>query len=144
MKYLIFAAAAFGFAASSALAEEMITTPYEGSFDDAGFAVESAIVDRGLVVDHVSHVGDMLNRTGADVGADTQIFDAADIYMFCSAVLSRAVMEADPANIVHCPYPIFIIDQGGEVVIGHRAYPDGEMQEVQSLLSEIVEEAVSF
>lgn len=143
MKHLIFAAI-FGFAASAAHAEDMISVPYDGSFDDASFAVENAIVDRGLVVDHVSHVGDMLNRTGADLGADAKIFDAADIYMFCSAVFSREVMEADPMNIVHCPYPIFVIDQGGEVTIGHRVYPEGDMQKVQTLLSEIVEEAVSF
>jgi hypothetical protein len=55
------AALAFGGAAQ---AQDVITFDWDGSFDDATFAVESAILDRGLVIDLMSHVGDMLNRTG--------------------------------------------------------------------------------
>lgn len=125
-----------------AAAEQATTYAYDGSFDDATFAVESAIVGRGLVIDLQSHVGEMLNRTGADVGSDVKIFEAADIFLFCSATLSREVMEADPMNIAHCPYGIFVADQGGEVLIGYRNYPDGEMQKVQAMLDEIVQEAL--
>jgi uncharacterized protein (DUF302 family) len=143
MKRLIFAAL-FGLAASAAHADgAAVTVPFEGSFDDATFAVESAIVGRGLVIDYVSHVGEMLNRTGGDVGSDRMLFDQADVFMFCSAVLSREMMEADPMNIVHCPYGIFVADQGGDVTIGYKVYPEGEMQKVQSLLAEIAQEAVS-
>ena len=38
------------------------TYDFDGSFDDATFAVESAIVGAGLVIDYVSHTGEMLNR----------------------------------------------------------------------------------
>jgi len=62
--------------------------------------------------------------------------------LFCSAVLSRKVMEADPMNIAHCPYGIFVTDKDGKVSVGYRNYPDGPMQEVQSLLDDIVREAV--
>lgn len=133
----------FGLAASAAHAEGVVTVPYPGSFDDAAFAVESAIVGKGLVIDYVSHVGEMLARTGADVGSDVTLFEEADVFLFCSAVTSREVMEADPMNIAHCPYGIFVADQGGEVVVGYRGYPEGEMQKVQALLAEIVEEAVA-
>lgn len=119
------------------------TYPFNGSFEDATFSVESAIVNKGLVVDYVSHTGEMLNRTGADVGSDVKIFDAADIFIFCSAVLSRKMMEADPMNIAYCPYGIFVADQDGKVVVGYRNYPEGIMQEVQALLDGIVREAVS-
>jgi len=115
---------------------------FDGSFDDATFSVESAIVDRGLVIDYVSHTGEMLNRTAGDVGSDTKLFEAADIFVFCSAVLSRKVMEADPMNIAHCPYGIFVADREGQVMVGYRNYPDGPMQEVQALLDEIAQEAV--
>lgn len=135
--------AAISLLAPPALAGDQATTyPYDGSFDDATFAVESAIVGRGLVIDLQSHVGEMLNRTGADVGSDVMIFDAADIFLFCSATLSREVMEADPMNIAHCPYGIFVADQGGKVLIGYRNYPDGEMQKVQAMLDDIVQEAL--
>lgn len=125
-----------------ALAGEATTYPFDGSFDDATFAVESAIVGRGLVIDLRSHVGEMLNRTGADVGSDVKIFDAADIFLFCSATLSREVMEADPMNIAHCPYGIFVAEREGAVMVGYRNMPAGEMQKVQAFLDEIVQEAL--
>lgn len=122
-------------------AQEAVTYSFDGSYDDAAFAVESAIVGKGLVIDYISHVGEMLARTGADVGSDTKLFDNAQIFIFCSAVVSREVMEADPANIVHCPYGIYVAERDGSVTIGHRNYPDGPMDRVESLLKEIVTEA---
>jgi uncharacterized protein (DUF302 family) len=127
----------------AAVAQDAITYPFDGSFEDASFAVENAIIDRGLVIDFTSHVGDMLNRTGADVGSNVAIFDNAQIFLFCSAAVSRRVMEADPMNIMHCPYGIFVADMGGEVMIGHRDYPDGPMQEVEALLDAIILEATA-
>jgi uncharacterized protein (DUF302 family) len=134
---------AVAISATTALADEATTYAFDGTFEDAAFGVESAIVDRGLVIDYVSHTGEMLNRTGADVGSDVTLFDEADIYLFCSAVLSRKVMEADPMNIAHCPYGIFVADRDGKVMVGYRNLPDGPMQEVQALLDEIAKEAVA-
>lgn len=125
-----------------AAAGEAVTYDFDGSFEDATFAVESAIVGRGLVIDYVSHTGDMLARTAADVGSDQKLFDGADIFLFCSAQLSRKVMEADPMNIAHCPYGIFVAERDGKVMVGFREYPDGPMQEVQALLDDIVQEAL--
>jgi hypothetical protein len=51
-------------------------------------------------------------------------------------------MEANPMNIAHCPYGIFVAERGGEVMIGYREYPEGEMQKVEALLAEIVKEAL--
>ncbi|WP_372990051.1 DUF302 domain-containing protein [Sulfitobacter sp.] len=128
-------------AAPLAAQDQMVSYPYDGSFEDATFAVENAIIGKGLVIDYVSHTGEMLNRTAADVGSDIEIFKSADVFLFCSAVLSRKVMEADPANIAHCPYGIFVTDTQGEVAIGYRTYPEGPMQEVQAFLDEIVKSA---
>jgi uncharacterized protein (DUF302 family) len=127
---------------AAASAEGVSTYTTDASFEDAAFAVEQAIVGRGLVVDFVSHVGEMLARTRSDVGSDVELFDAADVFLFCSAVTSRSVMEADPLNIAYCPYGIFVADKDGEVMVGFRNYPDGPMQEVQTLLDEIAQEAV--
>ena len=126
-----------------AIAQDAITYPFDGSFEDASFAIENAIIDRGLVIDYTSHVGEMLNRTAADMGSDVVIFDNAQIFLFCSAAVSRRVMEADPMNIMHCPYGIFVADRDGEVMIGHRDYPDGPMQEVEALLDAIILEATA-
>jgi len=135
-------AAMFGLAAAPVAAQEVVTYPFEGTFGDAAFAVESAILDRGLVIDLTSHVGDMLNRTREDVGSDVKLFEAADIFVFCSATVSREVMEADPMNIGHCPYGIFVAEREDKVMVGYRTYPEGEMQKVQALLDEIVQEAL--
>nr|WP_321443022.1 DUF302 domain-containing protein [uncultured Cohaesibacter sp.] len=131
-----------GAAADDHMAKVATVYPFEGTFDDATFAVESAIVDKGLVIDYVSHTGDMLARTAADVGSDKKLFDGADVFLFCSAVVSRKVMEADPMNIAHCPYSIFVTDRDGKVSVGYRNMPKGPMQEVQALLDDIVKAAL--
>ncbi|NKX45737.1 DUF302 domain-containing protein [Roseibacterium sp. KMU-115] len=136
-------ATALATAPLAAHAQEAIMFDYDGSYEDAAFAVENAIVNRGLVIDYVSHVGEMLNRTGADVGSTAALFDNAQVFLFCSAAVSRRVMEADPMNIVHCPYGIFVAERDGAVMIGHRDYPDGAMQEVEALLDAIILEATA-
>lgn len=131
-------------AASPALAADgVVTQTYDGSFEDATFSVESAILDRGLVVDHRSHVGEMLERTRAEVGGK-MLFDNADVFLFCSATVSRQVMEADPANIAYCPYGVFVTDHDGRVEIGYREYPAGAMDAVEELLDGIVRDALAF
>jgi len=121
-----------------------VTFEVEGSFEDVVFAVEDAIVSAGLVVDHVSHTGEMLERTRADVGSDKVLFTGADIFSFCSAKVSRQVIEADPMNVQFCPYTIFVLetpDKPGLITVGHRAYDD-TMAPVQELLTGIVKDAV--
>lgn len=142
MKRIPFTALIGIFAASAAAADEASIYPFDGSFEDATFSVESAIIGQGLVIDYVSHTGEMLNRTGEDVGSDVTLFTAADIFVFCSASISRQVMELDPMNIAHCPYGIFVAERDGEVMIGYRNYPEGEMQLVQDLLGAIVADAL--
>jgi uncharacterized protein (DUF302 family) len=143
MKSVFLGAVFVAIFASNAVADDTSTVyNFEDSFADATFSVESAIIGKGLVIDYVSHTGEMLNRTGADVGSTTKLFEAADIFVFCSAVLSRKVMEINPMNIAHCPYGIFVADREGQVTIGYRNYPRGPMQGVQSLLDEIVQDAL--
>lgn len=142
MKHVLLAATLGLALAGNAQASDPFIYEFDGSFDDATFAVESAIVGQGLVIDYVSHVGEMLNRTGADVGSDAVIFKNADIFLFCSAVLSRQVMQADPMNITHCPYGIFVTETDDGVRVGYQDYPDGPMQAVENLLQQIVAEAV--
>jgi uncharacterized protein (DUF302 family) len=142
MRQVLCAAAIYALSTPVFAEGQAITYDYDGSFEDATFAVENAIIGKGLVVDYVSHTGEMLNRTGPDVGSDVEIFKGADVYLFCSAVVSRRVMEADPMNIVHCPYSIFVADIEGKVTVGYPTFPDGPMQEVQALLDEITKTAL--
>ncbi|SNR48899.1 hypothetical protein SAMN06265370_1073 [Puniceibacterium sediminis] len=133
--------------AAPALAQDVVTYDTDQSFDDVTFGLESAIVDRGLVIDHVSRVGEMLERTRGDVGSDVVLFQDANVYSFCSAALSRKVMEADPMNIRFCPYDIFVMtrpDTPDTTTIGFRSFPDGEMKEVETLLDGIARAAIGL
>ena len=134
-------------AATPLLAQDMVTYKTDQAFEDVTFGLESAILDAGLVIDHVSHVGEMLERTRGDVGSDVELYKEADAYSFCSASVSRDVMEADIMNIAFCPYHIFIAelaDKPGEVIIGYRSFPEGEMQMVQKLLDGLTRAAIGM
>lgn len=51
----------------------------------------------GLVINTTAPVGAMLEHTGKDEGSDKKkTFENAEVIEFCSAKVSRAVMEADP------------------------------------------------
>ena len=129
---------------TAAIADGVTSYAVEAEFDDIAFGVESAIQDRGFVIDNISQVGEMLNRTAADVGATTQVYTRANVYQFCSATLSRKMMEADIENIAHCPYGVFVYEaaaEPGTTHVGYRNLPAGPMQEVQALLDEIAREA---
>lgn len=146
MKRLL-ASLILAFAATTGNAADMITYDTEQSFDDVTFGLESAIVDAGLVIDAVSHTGDMLERTRGDVGSDVTLFLNADVYSFCSAQISREVMEADPMNIVFCPYDIFVMvrpESPDVTTIGFRTFPDGPMKQVEALLDGIARAAIGL
>lgn len=132
---------------SAASGADMITYDTDQSFGDVTFGLENAILDAGLVIDHVSHTGDMLERTRADLGSDVVLFQEADIYSFCSAQISREVMEADPMNVVFCPYDIFVIvrpETPDVTTIGFRTYPEGAMKKVEAMLDGIARSAIGL
>lgn len=124
----------------------------EGSFQDVRADVEMAITDRGMIINNVSHIGNMLARTGKDIGASKQVFDQAEALEFCSATVSRRMMEADPHNIVFCPYIIAIYTLPGEknkvYVAFRRPHPVGSdesraaLEGVEKLLDDIVADAI--
>jgi uncharacterized protein (DUF302 family) len=124
---------------------------FEDVRDDLRFAIEG----KGLVIDYRSHVGDMLARTGKDVGSARKLYQDAEGFVFCSAVLSRKMMEADPANVAMCPYTIMVYataQEPGKVhVTYHRPWrPDGSaaskaaLKEVEALLDGIARQALGM
>lgn len=144
MKHLLFA---LSLCAATTANADMVTYTTEDSFDDVVFGLENAIIDQGLVIDSTNHVGEMLTRTGPDVGSDTVVFLNADVYSFCSAQLSRKVMEADPMNLRFCPYGIFVAvlpDTPEQTLIGYETMPDGPMKEVEALLDTIAKFAIGM
>lgn len=144
MKTFLMAAGLALTTAVAAMADSAVTYTVDQDFDDVTFGLESAITNKGLVIDATSHVGAMLERTKEDVGSEVTIFQRAEVYSFCSASLSRKVMEADPMNLQFCPYGIFVMQKPGEdsTTIGYRTMPEGAMKEVEAMLDEIVKEAI--
>ena len=77
--------------------------------------------------------------------------NAASNLSFCSAKLSRQMMEADPANLTFCPFVIVIYetaDKPGEIVVAYRPpVPHGSdaskaaLVEADKLLEGIVRDA---
>lgn len=103
--------------------QDVVIYSVKGTFDSVRQNVEFAIQGRGLVIDHVSDVGDMLIRTGKDLGRTRPVYRHADVLQFCSAVLSRNTMEADPRNIVFCPYAIAVYElprEPGKIYLSYR------------------------
>lgn len=113
------------------------------NFEDTRDAVVMAIEGRGLVINYTAHIADMLARTGADIGASKKIFERAEVIEFCSAKLSRQMMEADPHNIVLCPFAISIYTLPGEqgTWIAYRKPQGQTAAPVSALLRDITSEA---
>lgn len=122
---------------------EIVRHSAKGKYQDVVDEVKLAIEQRGLVVDHESHIGAMLERTGKDVGSARRIYLGAQAFSFCSAVLSRKTMEADPANIAFCPYVLAVYEtlrRPGIVNVTFRR----SLPEVEKLLDGIAREALGL
>jgi uncharacterized protein (DUF302 family) len=133
----------------------IVTYSKPGKFDDVFEDAKLAIEEKGLVIDYVSHVNTMLERTGKDVGSTRKLYAEARSFVFCSAVLSRKTMEADPANVSQCPYGITVYataQQPGTVHVSYRRpwRPDGSaaskaaLKEVETLLDGIARKALGL
>jgi len=94
----------------------------EGPFEDVKLFLEDAVINQGLTIDYKGRPGLMLARTRADVGG-AKIYKHAEFFLFCSAIISRATIEADTSNISFCPYIIFFYElekEPGKIYVGYR------------------------
>lgn len=135
-----------------AASAEVVVRSTKGEFKEVKERVLHAIENRGLVLNYTARIGAMLERTGKDIGAARQVYADAELLEFCSAKVSRETMEADPRNIVFCPYGIAIYalpKAPGKVYLAYRrqgASGAGRSakarQGVDKLLADIVAEAL--
>lgn len=126
----------------------------EGKFEEIKENIQLAITEQGLVIDNVARVGMMLERTAKDLGYKGNVYKHGDVFEFCSAKLSREMMDADPTNLVFCPYTIYVYalaDQPNKVYVGYRRPPivgsDASKQalrNIDKLLAGIVSEALTW
>ncbi len=130
---------------AQAAGDDVYTVTAEVPFADAAQGVNDAIINKGFKVDYHGFIGEMLKRTAGDVGATKALYTDAEFFTFCSAVVSRDVMEANIGDIAYCPYVVFVYEDAatpGKVTIGHRTLPEGGARDqVNELLGEIVKTA---
>jgi len=80
----------------------------EGEFEDVKEDLIMAIEAQGAVVSYTAHSSAMLSRTAITLEIEQQVYDKAEIVLFCKAELSHKMVQADPHSLVLCPYPISI------------------------------------
>jgi hypothetical protein len=116
-------------------------------------AAKLAIQERGMFINNIMHLSDMLKRTGKDLGLKGQIYGHAESIEFCSAVLSRKMMAEDPGRIVNCPFVVAIYTlpgKPGKTYVAHRTIPREEvakspaMAQVAATLKGVAAAAVSW
>lgn len=124
-----------------------------GTFEEVKENLTTALTNRGMVVNNVAHIGDMLARTGKDIGKANPVYVKAEAIEFCSATISRKTMEADPHNIAYCPYviAIYVLPKEPKTVYVTYRKPTGtgskasnaSLAEVEKLLRELVKETLA-
>jgi uncharacterized protein (DUF302 family) len=139
-------------AQNAAADSAVVVRAIEGSFEEIRERVVFAVQSQGLVVDHTSKVGDMLTRTGKDLGDTREIFGSAEVLEFCSALVSRRMVQADPQLLAFCPYGIAVYTLPGKPRTTYVSYrrmvtnlvtpaQKEALERVEALLAAIVEEA---
>jgi len=120
---------------------DVVSTKAKGSFSEVKDNLVLAIQSRGFKVDYTAYIGNMLERTGKDVGSTKKIYGDAEALQFCSAVVSRKMMENEAANIAYCPYVIALYTLPDDPKTVYVVYREG-LSEVDALLGGIVQEAL--
>lgn len=137
----------------SALAAEGYTVLFktQGAFQDVRDSLQMAIEGQGLKITNTNKIAAMLERTGKDLGATRQVYENAEQFEFCSATVSRSMMEADPHAIVMCPYSVAVYTIPGDktVYIAYRKPAATKslalkkaLAEMEKLLTGIIKDAM--
>lgn len=124
----------------------------QGEFSDVKEFLSQSIAGRGIKISSTSYISKMLNRTREAVGGEKSIYKNAEAIGFCSATLSRQMMESNPHHIVFCPYTIVIYElteQPGTIFLAYRRpfYRDSKandqtLNDIDELLSGIIAETL--
>ena len=138
---------------TQAVADHYAVYVSESGFEDAMEGLKMAIQERGMYINNVMNMGEMLERTGKDLGMETPLYDQAESIEFCSAVLSREMSSENPVQVVNCPFIIALYTLPGEpdrTYLVHRRIAAEEiasspaMAKVAAMLSGVAEAAIAW
>ena len=120
----------------------------EASFEDVMQGLKMAILERGLYINNMMNLGEMLERTGKDLGMTRRLYLEAQSVEFCSALMSRRMTEEDPRRVVNCPFVVSVYvlpDEPDATYILHRRLDLGDdsavMHEVEAMLESLAKAA---
>jgi uncharacterized protein (DUF302 family) len=111
------------------------------SFADVMEGLQSAIQERGMYINNIMHMGEMLERTGKDLGLGEPIYLKAESIEFCSAILSRKMSQEDPARVVNCPFIVaayVLAKDPGKTYVVYREIPKDQV-ETSKVMAEVSE-----
>jgi uncharacterized protein (DUF302 family) len=123
----------------------------QGAYQDIRDNLQMAIEGKGLKITNTNHIADMLERTGKDIGETRKVYENAEQFEFCSATISRHMMEADPHSIVMCPYSVVVYSLPNDKTV-YLAYRKPaatknpalkkQLAELEKLLTDIIKDAM--
>ncbi|HEY9145355.1 MAG TPA: DUF302 domain-containing protein [Thiobacillus sp.] len=137
----------------SAMAADAYTVLFktQGTFQDVRDSLQFAIEGKGLKINHTNKIAEMLARTGPEIGATRQVYVDGEQFEFCSATISRKMMEADPNAMVMCPYivSVYTVPNDKSVYIAYRKPGPTRnpalkkaLADVEKLLNDIIKQAM--
>lgn len=133
--------------------EPVVIYTFNADYEEVWDGLQAALHARGLTVSSVSHVGDMLERTGKELGRTKKIYGKARVLEFCSAVLSRDMLEKNPHFLSFCPYQIMVYtlpENEKKVHLSYRRliWKDDSGKDilaaVEKLLEELIKEVIDM
>lgn len=143
--------ASLGFTLSSGLTKDTNITEYTktiaAEFDVVFADLQDTIINKGLVIDYVGNVDNMLERTSGAAESVTTTgqkspYLHAKYLQFCSSKLTHKAVSADPQNLAICPYIFFIYEtrsNPGNITVGYRPPVFGPSKRSKKIKVEVLE-----
>ncbi len=135
----------------NASAQDKAVTHYtktvQAEFVDVFADLQDAVINKGLVIDYVGNVDNMLNRTSSTAGSVTSDGEKspylnAKYMQFCSSKLTHKAVSADPHNLAICPYIVYMFEtraKPGNITIGYRPPIFGPSKRSRKIKAEVLE-----
>lgn len=106
-KSLLLAGLGFLFAATAGADPALISlTLPTADYSRVREALQNAVEEQGLVWSPPNAFGDMLARTGPALDQGESPYGRAEVFQFCSALVSWQLVREDPTQIGLCPLSI--------------------------------------
>ena len=88
-----------------------------GDYEEVRQMLLEAIESEGLIPGAVSQFGAMLHRSDQNLGHGADIYERAEIFSFCSVIVSARLVIENPERIADCPLTIALYQLKGSTRI---------------------------